>query len=140
MEEIKAYRYLPASAARIRENVFIKEQGFLDEFDHLDHAATHLVLYYNTISAATCRFYPFEEDNAYVIGRIAVVKEYRGKGLGTRLVQEAERQIKEAGGKRVLLAAQTLATGFYEKLGYAMFGDIFLEEHCPHVWMRKSLL
>lgn len=140
MEEIKTYRYLPASAARIRENVFIEEQGFCDEFDHLDFTATHLVLYYNTISAATCRFYPFEEDGAYVIGRIAVVKEYRGKGLGARLIQEAERRIKEAGGMRVLLAAQTLATGFYEKQGYTAFGDIFLDEHCPHIWMRKALV
>lgn len=140
MEEIKAYRYLPASAARIRENVFIEEQGFFDEFDHLDYTATHLVLYYNTISAAACRFYPFEEEGAYVIGRIAVVKEYRGKGLGARLIQEAERRIKEAGGMRVLLAAQTLATGFYEKQGYTAFGDIFLDEHCPHIWMRKALV
>lgn len=139
MEEIKAYRYLPASAARIRENVFIEEQGFYDEFDHLDYTATHLVLYYNTISAATCRFYPFEEEGAYVIGRIAVVKEYRGKGLGARLIQEAEKRIREAGGKRVLLAAQTLAAGFYEKQGYETFGDIFLDEHCPHIWMRKAL-
>lgn len=139
MEEIKAYRYLPASAVRIRENVFLMEQGFADEFDDMDNKATHLVLYYNTISAATCRFYPFEEEGAYVLGRVAVVREFRGKGIGMHLVGEAEKRIKEAGGTRVLLAAQTLATGFYEKQGYAVFGDIFFDEHCPHIWMRKTL-
>ena len=140
MEEIKSYRYLPVPAMRIRENVFVEEQGFLDEFDDMDYTATHLVLYYNTISAATCRFYPFEEEGAYILGRIAVVKEFRGKGLGMHLIQEAENKVKEAGGTRVLLAAQTLASGFYEKQGYTAFGDIFFDEHCPHIWMRKLLV
>ena len=38
-----------------------------------------------------------------------------------------------------LLAAQLQARGFYEKQGYAAFGDVFYEEHCPHVWMCKTL-
>ena len=137
--EVKYYRHLPEDAVSIRDHVFIQEQGFAEEFDEIDNIAVHIVLYQDTVPIATCRVFWDVQKGAYVIGRIAVAKEYRGKSVGACLLKEAERQIAEAGGKAVLLAAQKQAVGFYVKQGYSTTGAEFYEEHCAHIWMHKVL-
>lgn len=137
--EIKTFRLLPEDAVRIRKCVFIQEQGFAEEFDAIDRIAVHLVLYQNAKPIATCRYYWDMQKESHIIGRIAVVKEYRGKSIGAYIVREAEQQIESLGGKTVFLAAQKQAVGFYEKQNYAMTGSAFYEEHCPHIWMYKHL-
>lgn len=136
---IRIYHTLPGDAVTIREEVFMKEQGFRDEFDSEDLNATHLVLYIENIPAATCRFFPGKMQEEYVIGRIAVRKEYRGHSLGSRLLAAAESEILMLGGRSVILHAQQQAKPFYEKQGYSSYGDPDLEESCPHIWMRKIL-
>lgn len=134
---IKEFTILPEDAEYIRKSVFVDEQGFCEEFDDIDNISTHLVLYSDNQSAAVCRFYC--ENNQYFIGRLATLKEYRGNGFGAMLVAEAERLIKEAGGKSVLLHSQCRAMPFYEKSGYAPFGESDFDEDCPHQWMKKTL-
>lgn len=137
--DIKIYDTLPDDAARIREEVFMKEQGFHDEFDSTDKTAAHIVLYIEGIPAGTCRFFPGQEEGEYVIGRIAVLKEYRGEGLGSKVLTAAESAIQDAGGQKAILHAQQQARLFYEKLGYTAYGEPDLDEGCPHIWMRKKL-
>ena len=139
MFSFKTYSSLPDEAAAIRKAVFVDEQGFVDEFDGTDDAATHIVLYNDDEPIACCRFFAGAEAGAYVIGRFAVLKERRKQGAGTLLLKEAERQIREAGGKRITLAAQVRAKGFYAKAGYAARGGEFLEQDYPHVRMEKLL-
>ncbi len=135
----KTYSTLPEDAKRIRETVFMEEQGFTVEFDDKDAKATHLVLYTDTNTAVgTGRFFK-EEGQTYMIGRIAVLKAFRKNHCGAILLQEAERQIKALGAKEIRLAAQVQAKGFYEKSGYTADGEEFLDEHCPHIWMHKAL-
>ena len=55
--DIKVYHTLHEDAVMIRETVFMKEQGFHDEFDETDRSAAHLVLYIDGLPAATCRFF-----------------------------------------------------------------------------------
>ena len=74
--DIKIYDTLPDDAARIREEVFMKEQGFHDEFDNTDPTAAHIVLYIEGTPVGTCRFFPGQEEGEYVIGRIAILKKY----------------------------------------------------------------
>ena len=137
--EIRVYHRLPEEASEIRKDVFICEQGFESEFDKTDTEATHLLLFRDGIPAGTCRFFPGEKDGDYLIGRLAVRKEYRGLGLGAELMKAAEEEILKEGGAAVFLHAQQQARPFYEKQGYSAFGDGDLEEGCPHIWMRKQL-
>ena len=136
---IQVYDHLPEEAKKIREEVFLREQGFSTEFDDIDETAEHLVLFDGDRPAATCRFFPGEEDGCYVIGRVAVVKEYRGKHLGSEAILAAEECIRKKGGKTVKIGGQIQAQAFYEKLGYVPYGDIFYDEFCPHTALKKTL-
>lgn len=134
----KIYCSLPNDAKFIRETVFMKEQGFVNEFDEKDTGAKHIVLYNDENKPmATCRYFPDEEGTVYFVGRIAVLKEFRQKSYGAAMLREAERQIRNTGATEIRLAAQVRAAGFYEKSGYSIMGREFLEEGCPHIWMHK---
>lgn len=136
---IKSYDTLPDEAKNIRITVFVEEQGFHEEFDADDAVSTHLVMFDGEKAVATGRFYFDKAKQEYLIGRLAVLKAYRGKGLGGKIVSEAERLIKSKGGKSVSLHSQCRAQQFYEKLGYEAFGESDFDEDCPHQWMKKML-
>lgn len=137
--EIRVYKQLPDDAIKIRREVFVEEQGFLDEFDNIDEIAVHIVAYEGDEPAGTCRVFFDESKSSYVLGRLAVKKRYRGVNLGSLLLKEAETQTISNGGKCLILHSQCVATGFYHKNGYQEFGDIEDEQGCPHIWMKKSL-
>lgn len=103
MLHFKTYHSLPEDAALIRQKVFMEEQGFVDEFDAIDPQADHIVLYDEQQPIATCRYFWDDEQQGYVVGRIAVVKEFRGQALGAAILREAEQQIRQQGGSRLLL-------------------------------------
>lgn len=136
--DFKEYDVLPREAAEIRREVFVEEQGFREEFDQTDQRAAHLVLFISGQAAATCRYIE-KEEGGFLVGRIAVRKPFRKRGLGAELLKEAERRIAAKGGKRLLVHAQTQARGFYEKQGFSPFGEEDEEEGCPHVWMKKEI-
>ena len=133
----KIFSSLPQAAKEIRKKVFVDEQGFTSEFDDKDEIAVHLVTFDEATPVATCRI--FKDGDAFIIGRIAVIKEYRGKKLGSVLLEEAERYVKEHGGKRMVLHAQTRVTEFYKKAGFTPFGEVGYEEFCPHIYMKKDI-
>lgn len=138
MKEIKVFSHLPKEAKAIREKVFIEEQGFQREYDETDEIATHLVLYEDDEAMGTCRIFPGECSAVYNFGRLAVRKEYRGRGLGRDLLAGAEALAKEQGGECLTLHAQLHAKDFYEKAGYAVCGELEYEEGCPHIPMKKN--
>ena len=131
------FNNLSEYSREIREEVFVKEQNFKEEFDTIDNIATHMVLFLDNVAIGTGRFYKENED--YHIGRIAVLKEYRAKGYGKIILQELENKIKEVGGEKVVLSSQKQAMNFYKKLGYIETGDFYFDEHCPHIKMVKYL-
>ena len=63
----KLYCTLPEDAIYIRKTVFMKEQGFLEEFDELDKVSKHTVLYENEVPVATCRFYWDDGRQCYIV-------------------------------------------------------------------------
>ncbi|MCH5148495.1 MAG: GNAT family N-acetyltransferase [Clostridiales bacterium] len=136
--EIKIYESLPAEAKKIRTAVFIEEQKFKTEFDGVDGHAKHLIAFDGDAPVATCRFYI--DGGEYIIGRLAVIKEYRGKDIGSLILKAAESQIIEEGGKQVLLHSQYAAKEFYEKNGYSACSKVDFDEDCPHIWMSKKLV
>lgn len=134
----KLFDFIPEEAREIRKAVFVEEQGFADEFDDTDRAAYHMVAFVDGEAAATCRFFRSSETE-YTVGRIAVLKQYRSKHLGSRLLAAAEKAMLEKGGSSVSLHSQLRAKGFYEKAGYSPSAEADEEQGCPHVWMRKLL-
>lgn len=137
---LEVFFCLPDCSRKIREKVFIDEQGFTTEFDGDDEIAVHLVMFdENDNPVATCRIFKDCEEGTYVLGRLAVIKEYRSKRLGSALLNEAERYVKENGGKCIVLHAQQRVAGFYKKAGFKKFGDIEYDEGCPHILMKKYL-
>jgi len=140
MYEIKKYIGLNNDVKEIRSKVFIEEQGFKDEFDDIDNTASHLVLYIDNVPVGTCRYFYDELKQTYILGRLAILRKYRGCDFGSMLVKYAENGIKETGGSKICLHSQVRAVNFYEKNGYKTFGGIENEEYCPHIWMKKEQL
>lgn len=138
--KIITYEKFPDCAKEIREAVFVKEQGFRDEFDETDASAVHIVMFDDAgVPVGTCRVFWDEERASYILGRLAVLKERRGEQLGSAIVREAERYVQKTGQAQLALHAQCTASVFYEKLGYAAFGEVEPEQGCPHIWMKKSV-
>lgn len=127
-------------AARLRERVFLEEQGFSTEFDEIDPSAWHLTLFRQGRALAVGRLYPDpSRPGLFIIGRIAADRACRGQGLGRKAVLALEDQARRLGGREIDLSAQCHAQGFYEKLGYTAYGEIYMDEHCPHIHMKKTL-
>ena len=133
---IETFSMLPEAAKQIRITVFMQEQGFTEEFDDLDGVATHLVLFDEQEPVATCRIWLAEDG--YHVGRLAVVKEKRGTGLGSLMLAAAETHVRALGGCSISLHAQCRAEQFYRKCGYAPYGEIDYDEGVEHVHMRKN--
>lgn len=137
---VKIYNKIPDEAKEIREEVFVKEQGFKSEFDKIDDTAVHFVLFDDKENAmAVCRVFSDSGQNEYHLGRLAVRKECRGRHLGEEILKEAEKYVKSQNGKAVLLSAQVRVSDFYIKQGYEKFGDVYYDEYCPHIMMKKIL-
>jgi predicted GNAT family N-acyltransferase len=136
---IKNYNSLCEEASYIRTEVFIKEQGFKDEFDEWDNKVPHVVLFVNGKAAGTGRLLPGENNNIFVIGRVAVLEKYRKLHIGSKIINELEVIAKKLGGISIQLSAQCRAQGFYEKLGYVASGETYLDEFCEHIHMEKQL-
>lgn len=137
MIDFKVTNTLSEDEKMIRETVFIEEQKFKIEFDDTDDIATHIVMYIDNNPVGCCRLY--KQENEYHIGRIAVLKPYRGKGYGEKILLNAERVAKEKGADSISLSAQVRASGFYEKLGYKKHGQIYFDEYCEHIAMKKDI-
>ncbi|WP_455524494.1 GNAT family N-acetyltransferase [Holdemanella biformis] len=133
----KTYTTLPQEAKDIRIKVFIKEQGFKNEFDDIDQISSHIVVFDETKPVGTCRF--FKENNHYTIGRVAVLKEYRNQHIGNLLLKSAEKEIKKLNGDLIVVHAQVRVSPFYENQGYIQFGQIDDDEGVPHMWMKKKI-
>ena len=138
--ETVIYEGIPNYAKEVRQKVFVEEQGFHSEFDDIDETATHIVVFdEDKIPIATCRIFWDTVMNTYILGRLAVIKEYRSKNIGSVVVKKAEEYILKSGEKNIALHAQCRVTAFYKNLGFTEFGDIKDDEGCPHIWMKKSL-
>ncbi|MDT2737210.1 GNAT family N-acetyltransferase [Enterococcus pseudoavium] len=128
-------------AVRIRQKVFVQEQGVPAnlEIDGNEAYSVHFVLYIDDKKpAATVRLLPLN-DHTFKLQRMAVLKEYRGKKLGAEIVAEAEDFARQQEFKSIELGAQLSAEKFYQKLGYAAYGEVFQDAGIEHVHMKKVI-
>lgn len=110
------------------------------EFDEHDTPETkYIVLVDNYLPVATCRLYPIDNESI-MLGRIVVLPEYRGKGLGRTAVEEAEKWAKEQGYKKAVLESREGKEGFYQKMGYvADYSNVVHGETFTCVHMEKKI-
>jgi GNAT superfamily N-acetyltransferase len=71
--------------------------------------------------------------------QMAVTSGLQGKGIGRVLLNFAENVARDKGFKKIIMHARKNALGFYEKLGYKVIGDEFVEVTIPHFAMEKEL-
>lgn len=127
-------------AVRIRQKVFVQEQGVPTnlEIDKNEAYSVHFVLYTaDNKPAATVRLLPLDEQT-FKLQRMAVLKEYRGKKLGAKIIAEAESFAQKQAFKKIELGAQLTAEPFYQKLGYTAYGKIFQDAGIDHIHMKKE--
>ena len=132
---------LGRDATALRTAVFVQEQGIAPEIelDALDATAVHAVAYNRLgLPVATGRLLQDAPGEAR-IGRMAVLREVRGAGLGEQVIAALERAARERGDREARLNAQRSAEGFYRRLGYAPYGQPFDEVGIAHIAMRKAL-
>ncbi|HBI85205.1 MAG TPA: N-acetyltransferase [Ruminococcus sp.] len=113
---------LKAGACYVRIQAMARKHHITleQEFDARDSdpQTRHLLLLDDDFPIACARFYPLGGD-AVMLGRIVVLPEYRGKGLGSRIVRAAEARAAAEGFRLAVLEARIGKVGFYERLGYA---------------------
>ncbi len=120
----------------VRMPVFIEEQAVTPEFewDDIDVSAVHVLATLNNQPIACLRIIDYKK-----IGRMAVLKQYRGNGLGTALLLEAVSICKQHGGKTVYISAQTHAISFYQKAGFKVTSAEYCDVDITHVDMQLDL-
>ncbi|AKP68113.1 GNAT family N-acetyltransferase [Companilactobacillus ginsenosidimutans] len=123
----------------IRTTVFVGEQNVPQELEIADEDnRTYTTLYVNEQPAATARYFP-TADNGLHIQRVAVLKEFRHKGLASELLDKIAIDAKIQKFDYLVLGAQDQANGFYQSLGYKVIGDQYEEAGILHHDMRKDL-
>jgi len=123
----------------IRRVVFMGEQKIseADEMDGTDHLAQHMVVYKDDVPAATGRL--IMVNGKLHIGRMAVMKEFRGKGYGALTIEYCVQKAKEEGHKELYASAQVYAKRFYEKSGFMAYGGEYDDAGIPHVMMKREI-
>ena len=142
MDDALRIRIMPWSEARpeaqpIRETVFVVEQGVPPEIelDEWDERSEHAIAYdFAGRPMGTGRLLPDGH-----IGRMAVLRESRGLGIGARLLEALVDRARARGMRRVALNAQTHAAPFYARFGFTVAGQEFMEAGIPHVAMERAL-
>ena len=111
--EIREYDMMTDEARGIRTAAFVVEKDYRPEFDEWD------------------------QPGRWVIGRLAVVADERGHGIGKTVLAEAERLIRKAGGHVAAVHSEDKNFAMYEHLGYRITSELF--DNGTHGWLVKAL-
>ena len=127
-------------AFAIRKKVFVEEQNVSleEEIDQYEEDAAHFLLYDDQdqpIGAGRFRVI----DEIGKVERICILSEQRGTGAGKHIMESIETYAHENGIHKLKLNAQTHAISFYEKLGYEIVSEEFLDAGIPHRTMVKQM-
>ena len=124
----------------IRTDVFVKEQNIDPkmEIDDREDQCTYVVLYVDQTPAAVARYFE-TSDNGLHIQRVAVLKNFRKKGLATEILNYISEQAQNNHYSYLILGAQDHANKFYQQLGYQTVGPQYEEVGIKHHDMKKML-
>ena len=117
----------------IRKSVFIDEQHVPEnlEWDGHDDTCIHFLATIDSIPVATARLTPQGQ-----IGRMAVLRAYRRKGIGSQLLARVIEHAGSIGHKQLFLHAQVTVIRFYEQHGFIAEGDVFMDAGIEHQSMK----
>jgi len=134
--QVPAFSPLCNAAFAVRREVFVHEQHVPEELEHDadDFTAFHFVAILEGEVVGTLRV--IDKPEHAKIGRVAVLKRWRGRGAAKAMILAAMDFMREKGQHRFYLTAQTDKLGMYEKLGFTAFGEIFDDAGMPHRAMR----
>jgi predicted GNAT family N-acyltransferase len=134
--EVLPWETARAHAAPIRFAVFVEEQRVPPEIelDDLDARSLHAVAFHEDLAVGTGRLLPDGH-----IGRMAVLKEWRGRGIGGQMLAQLTERARARGDREVILSAQVHAVPFYRAHGFAEEGAEYLEAGIRHQSMRRKL-
>ena len=135
--ELGPWDALRDEAVAIRYSVFVEEQLVPEdlEIDDFDPVSVHALARNADGSAVgTGRLLPDGH-----IGRMAVLRQARGRGVGSALLRALMNESRQRGNRDAMLSAQVQAAAFYERHGYAAEGEPYDDAGIPHVSMRCRL-
>lgn len=134
--ELMQWEQARVHAAPVRLVVFVEEQRVPAELemDEKDASSLHAVAFLDGRVVGTGRLLP----DAH-IGRMAVLKECRGQGVGGAILKKLMEKAKQRGDREILLSAQVHAVPFYSEHGYEAYGGVYDEAGIPHQDMRCAL-
>ena len=120
----------------IRYEVFIDEQNVPEELeiDGLDGEAKHVLTFVDEVPIGTGRIL----SDGHV-GRVAVLKNFRGLGIGKSIMKELIKCAQDLSLEKVWLSSQWHAHSFYLDLGFVCVGEIYKEAGIDHIKMFKTL-
>ena len=123
-------------AVPIRFTVFVEEQGVPREIelDDQDEPSIHAVAFEGGRAVATARLLPDGH-----IGRMAVRREWRRRGIGALLLSALIGRARERGDREIILSAQVHAVPFYRAHGFVPDGEEYLEAGIRHQAMKRPL-
>ncbi len=124
----------------LRRTVFIEEQNVAEheELDGMDEGAIHILATLDDKPVGSARI--LLQDDIGKIGRVCVLKEQRGTGLGAKLIHKCIEVLKELPQVNTAkLGSQTHAIGFYERLGFTAYGPEYDDAGIPHKDMTCPL-
>jgi predicted GNAT family N-acyltransferase len=140
--ELMSWEDARVEASRIRFRVFVEEQGVprAIELDEQDPVCIHALAYEDrgtpdsVTAIGTGRLLP----DAHV-GRMAVLEQWRGRGVGSRILESLIEKARSRGDREILLSAQVHAVEFYRSHGFQPAGEIYEEAGIPHRTMRRPI-
>jgi predicted GNAT family N-acyltransferase len=134
--ELMTWDKARAHAAPVRMVVFVEEQRVPAELemDERDAACLHAIAFDGERAVGTGRLLPDGH-----IGRMAVLKAFRGKGVGGEILEALVGAARRRGERETVLSAQTHALAFYRAHGFEAFGAEYEEAGLPHQDMRRVL-
>ncbi|HYN11726.1 MAG TPA: GNAT family N-acetyltransferase [Burkholderiales bacterium] len=134
--ELLSWENARSRATPIRFEVFVKEQGVPAEIelDEADAQSIHALAFDGSQVVGTARLLPDGH-----IGRMAVLKQFRGKGIGSALLVKLVEAAKQRGERTLVLSAQVHAVDFYRAHGFRPQGEVYEEAGIAHQDMRRSI-
>ena len=125
---------------KMREDILRKPLGLNFDENELESERNNLLIaaFDDDKMLGCCMLVP-ENENIVRLRQMAVLNDLQGKGIGRALMLFAENLARDRGYNKISMHARKNATGFYEKVGYKVVGDEFVEVTIPHYNMEKEL-
>ena len=128
------------AAFEVRRQVFVEEQGISEniELDDYDREALHIVVKDGEKVIGTARVL-FLAANQAKLERMAILKPFRRKGIGSRIIAFLNEELRNRQINQVLLHAQYPVVAFYKSCGFKESGSSFWEAGIRHIKMQGRL-